>query len=86
MADPTVPVVQKNGYLGFGSFFTEPVEELVSKACQADYQPPTRPFCTDTFLEGGINLEGLSLGKSARRLFMVCDCVTCMVDDGTHLN
>ena len=65
------PPVAKTGYLNFGSFFTEPVEELILQACREVYIPPSLPFGTDDLLDPDIINENLDLGRPTRQLFMV---------------
>ena len=57
------------GYLGFGSFFTESVEVLVSKASREDYSPPETLIQTNDILHG-ID-DDQPLGKHVRHLFMI---------------
>ena len=65
------PPLVKTGYLNFGSFFTEPVEELVLQACREAYTPPSLPFGTDDLLDQSIINKDLNLGRPTRQLFMV---------------
>jgi hypothetical protein len=64
-----MPLLEKRGYQNFGSFFTESVEVLITRAAHADYKPPDKPFQTDDLLSG-ID-ETQPLGRGARELFMI---------------
>ncbi|GAX74265.1 hypothetical protein CEUSTIGMA_g1714.t1 [Chlamydomonas eustigma] len=61
--------LKRTGYQNFGSFFTESVEVLISKAVSKDYTPPLKPFQTHDILAGLCDSQ--PLGKGARELFLI---------------
>ena len=68
VSEISMTTIHKTGYLGFGSFFTEPVETIVAKASQADFTPESLIDTKDLLI--GIDNTHL-LGKQAQHLFMI---------------
>ena len=66
----TSTTATKRGYLGFGSFFSDNVEELIAQPDEA-YVPPPLPFAVDDLFADVEQSTPLALGAAARPHFLV---------------